>query len=180
MLEAEIKLAIDEATAIELRDRLEALGAASRGERQQSDVYFAHPSRDFAASDEALRLRRDRDGLRITYKGAKLDPPRKTREEIEFPLSTDLATARALLERLGFRAVATVDKRRTELELSGPPRAVVSLDRVHDLGFFCEIEVATDSVAAGRRALDEISRRLGLEDRPLIPESYLELLLRAR
>ncbi len=180
MLEAEIKLAIDERTADALRARLEKLGATVRPPLEQHDVYFAHPNRDFARSDEALRLRLDADGLRITYKGPKLDPPRKTREEIEFPLGTEIATARTLLERLGFTAVASVEKTRTELVLDGPPKAVISLDHIEELGTFCEIEVEAQSVEEGRTSLDALARRLDVATLEPIAESYLELLLRAQ
>ncbi|MBU6283640.1 class IV adenylate cyclase, partial [bacterium] len=160
--------------------RLSSLGATGGGEHRQSDVYLAHPARDFAATDEALRLRLDDATLRITYKGRKLDPPRKTREEIEFPLATDLPTASLLLERLGFRPVATVVKRRVEWRLPGPGDAVVSIDEVDGLGLFCEVEVAAEDPTAGREALDRALLRLGLEDATPIAESYLELLLGSR
>lgn len=180
MLEAEIKLAIDEAAAGALRRRLEELGAVIHPELHQHDVYFAHPARNFAETDEALRLRLDAGGLRITYKGPKLDPPRKTREEIEFPLGTEVDTGRTLLERLGFTEVASVEKTRTELVLAGPPRAVVSIDHIDGLGTFCEIEVETESVEGGRKELERLAQTLDVSERPPIAESYLELLLRAR
>ncbi len=180
MLEAEIKLAIDADAARALEARLKALGASPLAPVEQHDIYFAHPARDFATTDEALRLRQDAGGLRVTYKGPKLDPPRKTREEIEFPVGTDLETARTLLERLGFIPVASVEKSRREFVLEGPPRAVISIDELPDLGTFCEIEAEAESVAEGRDALDGLAIRLGLADRPPIAESYLELLLRAR
>ena len=109
-----------------------------------------------------------------------LDPPRKTREEIEFALSTDQRTAALLFERLGFRPIATVAKRRVEWRLPGPGGAIVSIDEVEGLGLFCEVEVAAEDVASGRAALDLALRRLGLEDARPIAESYLELLLRTR
>ncbi len=177
MLEAEIKIEIDRATADRLHTALLDLGATARPARRQEDVYFAHPSRDFASTDEALRLRQDDGRLRITYKGPKLDPPRKTREEIEFPLETDVATGRALLERLGFTPVATVAKSRTELVLRGPPAAIVSLDEIAGLGTFCEIEVEAQTVSDGRNALGTLAERLGVADHPPIAASYLELLL---
>lgn len=178
MLEAEIKIEIDGATADRLRAALRDLGATAKPARRQEDVYFAHPDRDFASTDEALRLRQDEGRLRITYKGPKLDPPRKTREEIEFPLETDVATARALLERLGFTAVATVTKSRTELVLAGPPPAIVSLDEISGLGTFCEIEVEAETVSGGRDALTALAERLDVADHAPIAASYLELLLR--
>ena len=179
-LEAEIKLRLAAATRERLERRLVALGAQATAELPQCDEYFAHPVRDFARSDEALRLRRVGDELRITYKGAKLDPPRKTREEIEFALATDPGTAARLLERLGFRPVARVVKRRREHRLRDAPPTLVCLDEVEGLGTFCEIEVEAASVEEGRRRLAARLSELGLDALPPVPESYLELLLRAR
>src|SRR5688572_28544694 len=39
----------------------------------QSDEYFAHPARDFAKTDEALRIRTSGGKSFVTYKGPKLD-----------------------------------------------------------------------------------------------------------
>lgn len=178
MLEAEVKLALDADRSARLRARLGELAAVPAAEHRQVDVYLAHPSRDFAATDEALRLRLDGDELRITYKGPKLDPPRKTREEIEFPLGTGIEEARLLLGRLGFRPVATVAKRRAEHRLPGEPVVLVSLDEVEGLGSFCEVETAAITADAGRAVLDDALARLGLADLAPIAESYLELLLR--
>lgn len=175
MLEAEVKLALDAPALRALRSRLHDLGAEEQGTLEQHDIYFAHPARDFAETDEALRLRLDARGLRVTYKGPKLDPPRKTREEIEFPFDTSPDTARTLLERLGFSVVANVVKTRAEFSLPG---SIVSLDTIEGLGTFCEVEVQASSVEQGREDLRDLCAALGLADLSPIPESYLELLLR--
>lgn len=176
MLEAEIKLALGAGDETRLRERLAALGARPLASHEQADSYFAHPVRDFRATDEALRLRLDDGVLRVTYKGPKLDPPRKTREEIEFTLDTDLDVATTLLERLGFRPAAVVRKRRAEWHLSGDCPATVAIDEVEGLGTYCEVEVSAESVAAGRAALADLQQRLGLGQLAPIAESYLELL----
>jgi adenylate cyclase class 2 len=178
LLEAEVKLALPDEEHRRLLARLAEIGATAGPPRHQSDVYLSHPSRDFAARDEALRLRVDDDRLRLTWKGPKLDPPRKTREEIEFGLATDERTAALLFDRLGFRPVATVAKSRLEWRLPGPGGVLVSVDEVEGLGRFCEVEVAAEDVAAGREALDDALARLGLGGATPIAESYLELLLR--
>lgn len=180
MLEAEVKLALSPDGLVRLRQRLAACGAVEGARHEQVDTYFAHPQRDFAATDEALRLRCDEGALRITYKGPKLDPPLKTREEIELALVTDLATARTLLERLGFAPVATVRKHRTDLRLPGEPPVTLSLDQVDGLGWFCELETQSTSVGAGRAALRTWLARLDLGREPQIAASYLELLLARR
>jgi adenylate cyclase class 2 len=176
MLEAEVKLALAPEDAAGLRARLVTLGARELGSRRQVDTYFAHPVRDFGASDEALRLRSEDRTLRVAYKGAKLDPPRKTREEIEFALATDHATASRLLERLGFRRAGEVRKHRDEWELADPPGVTVALDDVEGLGTFCEIEVGAEDVAEGRRRILAAQERLALAHLAPIPQSYLELL----
>lgn len=176
MLEAEIKLPLAAADEARLRARLAALGATPAAAHEQADSYFAHPVRDFRSTDEALRLRLDDGVLRVTYKGPKLDPPRKTREEIEFTLDADLGVATTLLERLGFRAAAVVRKRRAEWHVPGAHPAAVSIDEVEGLGTYCEVEVATESVEEGRTALAELQQRLGLDHLSPIADSYLELL----
>lgn len=178
MLEAEIKLPLDAADQRRLRERLDALGAAAGATHEQADSYFAHPVRDFRVTDEALRLRLDDGVLRVTYKGPKLDPPRKTREEIEFALGTDLAVASTLLDRLGFRAAAIVRKRRTEWHVPGRLPGTISIDEVEGLGTYCEVEVSAETVDEGRAALAELQQRLGLDHLAPIAESYLELLAR--
>ena len=180
MLEAEVKLEIDATLEASLRARLAEKEATQGSPIQQLDIYFAHPNRDFAQTDEALRIRCDDHGLFITYKGKKLDPPRKTREEIEFGLATETDTAVQLLERIGFSQVARVEKTRTEFSLAGPPRAIVSIDQVGELGTFCEVEVSAATVEEGRDSLDLCLRELGLAERAPIPTSYLELLLAER
>lgn len=180
MLEAEVKLKLDDSLRAALETRLAALEARPGAEVEQIDEYLAHPSRDFRRSDEALRLRRTPHGLRLTYKGPKLDPPRKTREEIEFELATRPETAARLFARLGFRSVACVRKRRREYRLRDHPPTAVAIDEVRGLGWFCEVEVEAQSVAEGRERLAARLRELGLEGLRPVAESYLELLLRAR
>ncbi len=82
---------------------------------EQTDQYFAHPCRDFAATDEALRIRTVGDKSFVTYKGPKLDKTTKTRREIELPLDPadhDGSQFASLLTALGFQPVAVVRKQR--------------------------------------------------------------------
>src|SRR5918998_918084 len=83
--EVELKYRTDD--HIGLAEKLAALGAAASAPVSQEDVYLSHPARDFAATNEALRLRRVGKSNRITYKGARRTGPTKTREEIEIPFA---------------------------------------------------------------------------------------------
>lgn len=164
-------------------DRLRALGAAPGEAQTQADCYYAHPVRDFAATDEALRLRRQGETNCITYKGPKLDPQSKTRRELELPLasgSAALAQFGQLLEALGFRPVATVRKQRRIAVLAWEGLEVeISLDDVEGVGAFIELELTADEAerpraeACLRSLAGEL--RLGESER----RSYLELLLGA-
>lgn len=79
----------------DLEARLNGLGAVWHDTAEQVDRYFGHPSRDFAATDEALRLRSTPDGVVITWKGPRLDATAKTRREIELPLAEAAVPAAA-------------------------------------------------------------------------------------
>ncbi len=123
---------------------------------RQVDVYYAHPARDFARTDEALRIRRVGDDNYITYKGAKLDSQTKTRREIEVPLASGAAAAAdtaALLEALGFSRVAGVSKRRSHSTLRWQDHTVaMAIDQVDDLGDFVELEIMAEPAEVARRA----------------------------
>ncbi|MFM9024690.1 MAG: class IV adenylate cyclase [Planctomycetaceae bacterium] len=182
MYEVELKFRVADAAAVERQ--LADLGAPFAAAEEQVDRYFAHPARDFAATDEALRLRRVGDHAALTWKGPRLDATTKTRREIELPLAipADGATAIArwtdLLEALGFRPVREVAKRRRIAVVHRDGHEIeVALDHVAGLGDFLEIELwsAEEGLDAARRHVEALARELGCG----APErrSYLELLL---
>jgi adenylate cyclase class 2 len=145
-------------------------GATLLGEHDQVDEYFNHPCRDFAETDEALRLRKDSSG-KITYKGPKIDQFTKTREEIEMEVD-DLDKMASILVRLGFRRVAKVNKKRKEYQLEG---VTVSLDSVEGLGDFVELEVQGEDAVEGRSRIERLRDELGLAGSER--RSYLEMLI---
>ena len=55
-----------------LEQALLAMGAVIEDPVVQVDRYFTHPSRDFANTDEAFRIRSEGDENFITYKGPKV------------------------------------------------------------------------------------------------------------
>lgn len=156
-------------------DRLDDLGAEPGEERRQRDVYFAAPHRDFAATDEALRVRRVDGEARTTYKGAPRGGAAKTREEIEVGVDDGDAMA-AIYEALGFEAVATVAKHRREYRLDG---VTVCLDEVEDLGSYVELEATGPD--GDRETLEEELRAaaeaLDVPWEDGVRRSYLEMLL---
>lgn len=172
MIEVEVKVRAEHA---EVKKRLEELGAESVAEKTQKDVYFAAPHRDFAETDEALRLRHENGETHVTYKGPKLDEETKTREEHETTVG-DADEARAVFESLGFEEFGTVEKDRRVYELDG---ATVTLDDVNGLGEFVEVEIEVEGDAETDDTRDDILdtlERLGLDADASVRDSYLELL----
>jgi adenylate cyclase class 2 len=166
-MEIEVKVPIkDRAAAL---DRILGLGAALVNERDQEDLYFAHPVRDFGVTDEALRLRKDGQREVLTYKGPKLDGRSKTREEVEFPVP--YPEMKTILARLGFKESFKVRKHRAEFVLEG---VSVCLDDVEGLGSYVELEFEGQDVEVGLQKIESLKKRLGLEGNET--RSYLELL----
>ena len=168
----------------DLARRLAAIGAEVGPAVEHEDAYLAHPARDFARTGEALRIRGIGASNRITYKGPKLGGPAKTREEIEVGFAEgDEARNQvaSVFDRLGFRPVAVVRKRRTSyhLEFEGRPMAV-ELDLAEGLGAFAEVEALAGSEAdlgAAQAAVLSLAGELGLAE--VEPRSYLRMVLEA-
>ncbi len=148
---------------------------------EQSDQYFAHPCRDFAKTDEALRIRTVGDKSFVTYKGPKIDITTKTRREIELPLDSNNGGGSQfaeLLVALGFSPVAVVRKRRRSFQVGvGEYKVEGALDDVDGVGSFVELELQADEsgLEAAKAAIAKLA--VGLCLGPSERRSYLEMLL---
>jgi adenylate cyclase class 2 len=177
--EVEQKFRVSDVPATEAR--LAELGVKFKASIGQTDRYFNHPARDFAQTDEALRLRQVGHRNFVTYKGPKIDSATKTRQELELPLPDGLqvpAQFGLLFEALGYRPAGTVEKNRRPGKLAWEGHDVeIALDDVKNLGSFLELEIASDDqgLDAAKSALRTLAQRLGLGQSER--RSYLELLL---
>ena len=148
---------------------------------EQKDQYFVHPCRNFAATDEALRIRTVGNSSFVTYKGPKLDATTKTRREIELPLDPedhDGSRFAELLAALGFQPVAVVQKQRRPFRIVADSHEVEgALDAVVGLGSFVELELQADDATldAAERTIIQLASELNLG--PSERRSYLEMLL---
>jgi len=188
MYEVELKVRADHAV---VRDRLAELGAEHVERVEQADTYYDAPHRDFAETDEALRVRRETvvpspesggatdqsnaTEARVTYKGPLVDDTSKTRREFETAVAEG-ETMGNVLDGLGFEPAAVVEKTRDRYRLDG---YVVTLDAVAGVGEFVEVEreVPEDEVAAAREGAFDLLDRLGLDPDDTIRTSYLGMLL---
>lgn len=179
MLEVEMKFPVADFAA--LVTQLAGWGVRDVLSREDTDHYFNAPDRDFAQTDEALRVRRIGVANFVTYKGPKLDARTKTRTELEVPLGQGDAAARdfmQLLQHLGYRPSGTVHKRRRiyHVERDGFPLEVC-LDEVDGLGRFAELEIQApeDRLDVARTVLMAAAAVLGLTTSER--RSYLQMLL---
>lgn len=178
--EVEVKFRVTDPLA--LIDRLRSMGVEAGPDVRCIDLYFAHPSRDFAVSDEALRLRCEGDENRITYKGPKRGGPTKTRQEIEIPYSNGESSREqmeTLLKNLGFTPVAVIAKSRRSFDVMMAERSlIVVLDEADGLGTFAEVETLADGepeLAEAQRAVLNLADSLELTE--VEPRSYLRMYL---
>jgi len=180
--EVEQKFPVADMAALE--SRLAAIDATISPPGLEVDLYFAHPARDFARTDEALRIRRKGPFNFITYKGPKIDRTTKTRHEIDLPLPSGKESAdgwMAMLEALGFAPVGEVRKSRRKVDIRWQGRCVEgSLDEVERLGTFAELELVVEAagVESAKACIASLAETLGLADSER--QSYIELLLAGR
>ncbi len=174
-IEIEAKAYADDLQVIE--KKILSMGAKLTWQGEQKDIYYNHPARDFASTDEALRVREEGEKVILTYKGPKIDDITKTREEIKVNVE-DTPSIKEILIKLGFKEVGVVKKHRKKYILR---EFKICLDNVADLGCFVEIESlfypkkSNENIEMQRedilKFLDE------LKIKKMERRSYLELLL---
>lgn len=180
MLEVEMKFRVDDPAILQAK----LTGWTAHPERQEEDHYFNAPDRDFAITDEALRIRTIGDQNLLTYKGPKLDKQTKTRFEQELPLPRGPEGAQLwwdFLTRLGYRPVGVVRKSRRAFAMRrGRFNLLATIDRVEDVGTYAELELVVDEADRedAKSVVLKCAEELGLHD----PErrSYLTLWLASR
>ena len=179
MLEVEQKFAITHRDA--LFDQLEHLGATRGICLEQQDFYFTHPVRNFAETDEALRIRCNGPENRITYKGPKRATVSKVRKEIELAFASGQPAFEQLAEMLkllGFQPLRTVKKRRTPFTYLDQQNSFeIVIDEVEGLGTFAEIELMAEESELQKAETDitQLAETLKLTDST--QKSYLGMLI---
>jgi adenylate cyclase class 2 len=179
VLEVEVKFAVADFAPLEAV--LERWGAAIEPPRRDEDRYFNAPDRDFAKTDEALRVRSIGAHNVITYKGPKIDAETKTRLELEVPIGdgSDAAVDMGrILTHLRYRPTGTVRKTRRIARFARAGFDLqASLDEVDSVGKFAEVEVVAEEsrYAEAKAAVLAAAAELGMTQ--VERRSYLQLLL---
>lgn len=169
MLEVEIKAYCDSPDAV--REKILVCGAAFRARYAEHDVYYNHPSRDFAVTDEALRIRCQNEKTMVTYKGPKLSACAKTRFEQETDISS-FEDMTIIFEKLGFCQSGEVKKIRDEYTFGN---IHICIDTVDNLGVFVELEEIGENHKRIESELFALAEKIGLYK--FERRSYLEMCL---
>lgn len=170
MIEIEVKARADHKHAKEL---LLGMGARFIGVQNHCDTYFNAPHRDFAETDEALRIRSVDGRSVLTYKGKKLNTVSKTREEFE--TEVDGMNARSILLALGFYEAGVVRKTR---EIFSFKELTICLDSVKGIGEFMEVEITAESdIEFHNERIFAFLEKFGIREKDSIRTSYLEMVL---
>lgn len=167
VMEIEIKCYCDDADNV--KSLLKDIGAEFIENRNESDIYFNHPARNFGDTDEALRLRTVNNKCKITYKGPKVSKITKARVEHETEAG-DFESMKNILLSLGFSESGSIEKVRDVFSYNGTE---ISIDYVAGLGTFVEIEKIGELKDEIEKELFDTASKLGLTK--FERRSYLEL-----
>ena len=158
--ERELKFANADHSA--LRERLVTLEADSAGSAAFEDNWIFDRDGELKRAGAVLRLRLDRRGARLTFKGPPtFEGPVKVREEHETGLG-DGVKVRAILEALGYAIVRRYQKYREEFQLGS---VIIALDHT-PIGDFAEVE---------GEGCETVARRIGLVEEDAERRNYLQL-----
>ncbi len=147
-VEIEVKFRVDDVTRV--RRRLETLGAASEGEKFETNFRYDDRAGSLLATRCLLRLRRDRRAL-LTFKRPRPDQGREFKIHDEYEVVVeDFDGMHRILTALGYERVQIYEKRR---EVFGMGDVLVCVDRL-PYGDFIEIEGAPERIREAARRLE--------------------------
>jgi len=147
VVEREIKLEYPSLEAA--RAAIGALGLPPLHPRRlQDDALYDTEDGSLRARQCALRLRRDGDAARVTFKGRPEPGLMKVRPEFETSTG-DAATTHAIFEALGYQIVFRYQKYREEF---GDAACIIAIDET-PVGVFVELEGQAERIVALASAL---------------------------
>jgi adenylate cyclase, class 2 len=196
MLEVEIKVKL--LNKEEFIKKIMNLGANYKADLSHTDIYYNLPDglRDFAKTDEALRLRKNIEykpgyldnpkklvtqSCDFTYKGPKLDQTTKTRIEHVCQIM-DPDKLDSIMMALGFRKILTVLKARQLYHIEFEKTHIeIVVDKVQYLeGSYAEFEIQVsqeDKIPESKSIIFKLMQTLGYKSSDSIRISYLELVM---
>jgi adenylate cyclase class 2 len=165
-METEVKIRLADPQAFKSR-LVEAGFYVSVARALEINDLYDTPDRSLRRQGMLLRLRRVGDESKITWKGAGVAGPHKSRPELETSIGSFEVLAE-ILKQLGFERIFRYEKFRTEYE-NGREHSVVTVDET-PIGNYIEIEGEPEWI-------DGTARQLGFSANDYILASYGQLYL---
>lgn len=148
----EIEVRFLEVDKEDLVKKLLALGAKDFGEVMLEEVIFYDPECKWRDENKYIRLRKSGDKIKLTYKENK-EQIIDSATEIEFGV-TDMASAEAFVEKLGFPASRYQQKKRHTFELDG---VTLDIDTWPRIPTYVELEGPSE------QAIKDVAQQLGFD-----------------
>lgn len=176
MIEVEIRTVVKDANKIEkkLTQKFPLIE-----QKNQTDDYFSHPSRDFYANSslrEYVRIRQEKGKQTFEYHRAHIKNGDNTHTD-EFEVAIDNPQKmKQILAELGFKPLVTVNKKRIAFDCK---EFEADLDQIQGLGNFLEIEAKKDfgGVKKTRQACLEFLKTLEIPFEIAPKKGYPDMIL---
>ncbi len=164
MKEIEIKSRVEGPE--ELRRKILEAGGKLLEKKFEKNILLDFEDSGLSKEGKMIRLREREDKVLLTYKGPLEESAAKKREEIEVNVS-DLDRALEIFGSIGLLPTLVYEKER---ELYSLGKAQVMIDRLPEIGYFCEIE------SVDEKYIEAVASKLGLKERS--KDSYSDIIER--
>jgi len=143
-MEREIEVKILEIDLENVRQRLDKVGAQFSFRHEFWAIFWEDPTEGIVQKGDLLRLRKEGEETRLTYKRKISSDGPKIMQELETVVA-DMAAMRDILEAIGMKSYQTTRKYRTQYDL---PQGHVVIDEYQDymskIPAFLEIETTSE------------------------------------
>ena len=174
--EIEIKLQIDKDDYLRLRSFFYGRGEFIR-EIHQIDLYYSPKDEKYYDSgDRCLRIRTENQSSILSYKRIHgLNTDHQYIEEYETHIS-NVQSIKKILDALEFKCEIVIDKNRLDFRVDS--EFLVSLDSIHGLGYYLEIESINEehTIQIRNKNLQDFAESLNIDLSKKNTEGYANML----
>jgi len=167
----EIEVKVLEIDREALVQKILTLGGEKEFEAEFSAILYDDAEDSIRSAGNLLRLRKEQDGVKLTYKENRSSGVAKVMEEHETAVE-DFETMRKILACLGYREKLALRKNRAQFFLNGQHLVFDKyFDELEHIPEFLEIE------ASSEEALLELMDTLGIERETALPWNTHDLMV---
>lgn len=167
----EIEVKVLEIDRPSLEKKILELGGEKEFEAEFSAILYDDAAGSIRAAGNLLRLRKEQDGVKLTFKQSLSTGVAKIMEEHETAVE-DFEVMRKILASLGYREMLALRKNRAQFSLNGQHLVFDNyFDELQHIPEFLEIEAQSEA------ALLELMDTLGIERQLALPWNTHDLMV---